>query len=140
MSSLKKYTHPRDEIMRTMERIYRYRMTTTSGGNSDVDGLGQALRMIQAGGGDLMLGGGTDCEVVPEVLAGLFAAAAPGDGGSAARTPRSGRGIGLAIVHDLMTGMGGLIRCRSGVNGTVFDVLLPHRQPDDGAVPEVLPP
>jgi len=25
--------HPRDEIMRTMERIYRYRMTTTSGGN-----------------------------------------------------------------------------------------------------------
>ncbi len=25
--------HPRDEVMRTMERIYRYRMTTTSGGN-----------------------------------------------------------------------------------------------------------
>lgn len=25
--------HPRDEIMQTMERIYRYRMTTTSGGN-----------------------------------------------------------------------------------------------------------
>jgi L-fuculose-phosphate aldolase len=25
--------HPRDEIMLTMERIYRYRMTTTSGGN-----------------------------------------------------------------------------------------------------------
>jgi L-fuculose-phosphate aldolase len=25
--------HPRDEIMRMMERIYRYRMTTTSGGN-----------------------------------------------------------------------------------------------------------
>ena len=25
--------HPRDEIMRTMERIYRHRMTTTSGGN-----------------------------------------------------------------------------------------------------------
>src|SRR4051812_12429139 len=25
--------HPRDELMRTMERIYRYRMTTTSGGN-----------------------------------------------------------------------------------------------------------
>jgi L-fuculose-phosphate aldolase len=25
--------HPRDEIMLTMERIYGYRMTTTSGGN-----------------------------------------------------------------------------------------------------------
>jgi L-fuculose-phosphate aldolase len=29
-------THPRDAIMRTMERIYRYRMTTTSGGNLSV--------------------------------------------------------------------------------------------------------
>ena len=28
--------HPRDEIMQTMERIYRYRMTTTSGGNLSV--------------------------------------------------------------------------------------------------------
>ncbi len=28
--------HPRDEIMRTMDRIYRYRMTTTSGGNLSV--------------------------------------------------------------------------------------------------------
>jgi L-fuculose-phosphate aldolase len=28
--------HPRDEIMRAMERIYRYRMTTTSGGNISV--------------------------------------------------------------------------------------------------------
>ena len=27
------YLHPCDEIMQTMERIYRYRMTTTSGGN-----------------------------------------------------------------------------------------------------------
>src|SRR3954449_1040459 len=33
--------HPRDEIMRTMERIYRYRMTTTSGGNLSIrDGDG----------------------------------------------------------------------------------------------------
>ena len=34
--------HPRDEIMQTMERIYRYRMTTTSGGNlsiRDADGV-----------------------------------------------------------------------------------------------------
>ena len=28
--------HPRDELMHTMERIYRYRMTTTSGGNLSV--------------------------------------------------------------------------------------------------------
>ena len=28
--------HPRDLLMRTMERIYRYRMTTTSGGNLSI--------------------------------------------------------------------------------------------------------
>ncbi len=28
--------HPRDEIMQTMERIYRFRMTTTSGGNLSI--------------------------------------------------------------------------------------------------------
>lgn len=28
--------HPRDAILRTMERVYRYRMTTTSGGNISV--------------------------------------------------------------------------------------------------------
>jgi L-fuculose-phosphate aldolase len=28
--------HPRDELMSTMERIYRYRMTTTSGGNLSI--------------------------------------------------------------------------------------------------------
>lgn len=28
--------HPRDEIMQTMERIYHYRMTTTSGGNLSI--------------------------------------------------------------------------------------------------------
>src|SRR3954452_17678876 len=28
--------HPRDQLMRTMERIYRYRMTTTSGGNLSI--------------------------------------------------------------------------------------------------------
>ncbi|HEX8148476.1 MAG TPA: class II aldolase/adducin family protein [Pyrinomonadaceae bacterium] len=36
MSGLSKYLHPRDEIMQTMERIYRYRMTTTSGGNLSI--------------------------------------------------------------------------------------------------------
>lgn len=30
------YTHPRDEIVMTMERIYRYKMTTTSGGNLSI--------------------------------------------------------------------------------------------------------
>jgi L-fuculose-phosphate aldolase len=36
MRSRQTYLHPRDEIMRTMERIYRYRMTTTSGGNLSI--------------------------------------------------------------------------------------------------------
>ena len=30
------FTHPRDEVLETIERIYRYRMTTTSGGNLSV--------------------------------------------------------------------------------------------------------
>ena len=30
------FIHPRDEILQTMERIYRYRMTTTSGGNLSI--------------------------------------------------------------------------------------------------------
>ncbi|MET0622129.1 MAG: class II aldolase/adducin family protein [Pyrinomonadaceae bacterium] len=36
MRSRQTYLHPRDEILRTMERIYRYRMTTTSGGNLSI--------------------------------------------------------------------------------------------------------
>ncbi len=36
MSASRDLLHPRDEIMRTMERIYRYRMTTTSGGNLSI--------------------------------------------------------------------------------------------------------
>lgn len=36
MSMPRDLTHPRDEIMQTMDRIYRYRMTTTSGGNLSV--------------------------------------------------------------------------------------------------------
>ncbi len=36
MSALGNVVHPRDDILRTMERIYRYRMTTTSGGNLSV--------------------------------------------------------------------------------------------------------
>lgn len=36
MSQQRALTHPRDEIMQTMDRIYRDRMTTTSGGNLSV--------------------------------------------------------------------------------------------------------
>lgn len=36
MSAQRPLIHPRDQIMRTMDRIYRYRMTTTSGGNLSV--------------------------------------------------------------------------------------------------------
>ena len=36
MSTDRDLIHPRDAIMRTMERIYRYRMTTTSGGNLSI--------------------------------------------------------------------------------------------------------
>ena len=36
MSRQRDLIHPRDEIMRAMERIYRYRMTTTSGGNLSI--------------------------------------------------------------------------------------------------------
>jgi L-fuculose-phosphate aldolase len=36
MTRRRQLIHPRDEIIRTMERIYRYRMTTTSGGNLSI--------------------------------------------------------------------------------------------------------
>ena len=36
MSVARKLLHPRDAIMQTMDRIYRYRMTTTSGGNLSI--------------------------------------------------------------------------------------------------------
>lgn len=36
MYERRQLTHPRDEIMQTMARIYRYRMTTTSGGNLSI--------------------------------------------------------------------------------------------------------
>ena len=35
-SASRPLTHPRDQIVQAMERIYRYRMTTTSGGNLSV--------------------------------------------------------------------------------------------------------
>ena len=30
------WLHPREELVRAMQRIYRYRMTTTSGGNLSI--------------------------------------------------------------------------------------------------------
>ncbi len=36
MTNHRNLAHPRDEIMHTMQRIYRYRMTTTSGGNLSI--------------------------------------------------------------------------------------------------------
>ncbi|MEM8874422.1 MAG: class II aldolase/adducin family protein [Planctomycetota bacterium] len=36
MTFARELLHPRDALMRTMQRIYRYRMTTTSGGNISV--------------------------------------------------------------------------------------------------------
>ena len=36
MNTSKSYIHPRDELVETMARIYRYRMTTTSGGNLSI--------------------------------------------------------------------------------------------------------
>jgi L-fuculose-phosphate aldolase len=36
MNASRSLIHPRDEIMQTMDRIYRYRMTTTSGGNLSI--------------------------------------------------------------------------------------------------------
>jgi 3-oxoacyl-[acyl-carrier-protein] synthase II len=47
--------------------------TTTSGCNSGIDALGQATRLIQSGAVDAMLVVGTDCELVPEVIAALNA-------------------------------------------------------------------
>jgi 3-oxoacyl-[acyl-carrier-protein] synthase II len=47
--------------------------TTTSGCNSGIDAIGQATRLIQAGAVDAVLVVGTDCELVPEVLAALNA-------------------------------------------------------------------
>jgi 3-oxoacyl-[acyl-carrier-protein] synthase II len=47
--------------------------TTTTGCNSGIDALGQAARHIQAGAMDAVLVVGTDCELLPEVIAALNA-------------------------------------------------------------------
>jgi 3-oxoacyl-[acyl-carrier-protein] synthase II len=47
--------------------------TSSSGCNSGVDALGQAMRLIQMGIVDAMIVVGTDCELVPEILGALNA-------------------------------------------------------------------
>jgi 3-oxoacyl-[acyl-carrier-protein] synthase II len=47
--------------------------TTTTGCNSGLDALGHATRLIQVGAADAMLVVGTDCELVPEIMAALNA-------------------------------------------------------------------
>jgi HD-like signal output (HDOD) protein/nitrogen-specific signal transduction histidine kinase len=53
-----------------------------------------------------------------EVLANLFAPVRSTKQGS-------NRGLGLSIVHSLVTKMNGLVSCRSGRTGTSFEILLP---------------
>src|SRR5690606_10807789 len=36
MTSRRNLLHPRDEILHTMDRVYRYRLTTTSGGHISI--------------------------------------------------------------------------------------------------------
>jgi signal transduction histidine kinase len=41
--------------------------------------------------------------------------------------PGANRGLGLSIVHGLVTKMNGMVLCRSNGNGTTFEILLPLR-------------
>lgn len=61
-----------------------------------------------------------------EVLAKLF---------SPVRSSKEGahHGLGLSIVHDLVTRLHGVIGCRSGKAGTSFEILLPIPQPQSAA-------
>lgn len=58
--------------------------------------------------------------LAPEVLANLF---------SAVKSSKEGKhhGLGLSIVHGLVKKLNGLITCRSGKDGTSFEILLPAR-------------
>ena len=58
--------------------------------------------------------------MLPEVLANLFT---PG-----ASTKGEARGLGLSIVHELVKKADGFITCRSGDQGTAFEILFPVRQ------------
>ena len=106
------------------------------------DGRGPGGRIVVANNGlvnrdgRLMLelsvrddGPGLPAELLPR----LFAPALHAGQGDAAAVhsskPGADRGRGLAIVHRLVTGMGGLIQCRSSAIGTSFDIFLPQRPP-----------
>ncbi|MDB5841437.1 MAG: histidine kinase [Herminiimonas sp.] len=56
--------------------------------------------------------------ITPEVLANLFSPVHSTKGGEH-------RGIGLSIVHGLVSKLHGMIMCRSGKKGTTFQILLP---------------
>lgn len=60
----------------------------------------------------------TGAGIPADVLANLF---------SPVRSSKSGenRGLGLNIVQNLVTKVNGLISCRSGESGTIFEILLP---------------
>lgn len=51
-------------------------LTVTTGCNSGLDAVGQGLRLIETGQADAVLTVGTDCEVIPEMLAVLNACGA----------------------------------------------------------------
>jgi signal transduction histidine kinase len=65
----------------------------------------------------------------PEVLGQLFAAGGAKGSWSTSSTksakPGEQRGLGLSIVHGLVSKIGGMIACRSGPGGTAFEILLP---------------
>ncbi|MGW8394868.1 HDOD domain-containing protein [Pseudoduganella sp. HUAS MS19] len=58
--------------------------------------------------------------LAPDVLAKLFTAVQ-------SSKPGQHHGLGLSIVHSLVKKMNGMISCRSGANGTSFELLLPAR-------------
>ncbi|PHV30340.1 histidine kinase [Janthinobacterium sp. BJB312] len=64
--------------------------------------------------------------LAPEVLANLF---------SPVRSSKEGahHGLGLSIVHDLVTRLHGVIGCRSSKSGTSFEILLPIPVPASAA-------
>ncbi|MEG1115881.1 MAG: ATP-binding protein, partial [Janthinobacterium sp.] len=64
--------------------------------------------------------------LAPEVLANLF---------SPVRSSKDGahHGLGLSIVHDLVTRLHGVIGCRSSKSGTSFEILLPIPMPASAA-------
>lgn len=64
--------------------------------------------------------------LAPEVLANLF---------SPVRSSKEGahHGLGLSIVHELVTRLHGVIGCRSSKSGTSFEILLPVPSPQGAA-------